>query len=137
MSEVPDRASERSESAVEPDAAVDLELPGRSFGAVGRLVVAGIASRLGMRVDRIDELQLAVDAALRQPVSRDVLALRMTPSHDDLELELGPLRVAEDEREGLERVLSALVDEVATRESGDGVWVDMRVVVDPLAPASR
>ena len=55
------RASER-------ETAVELELPdGRPFDAVGRLVAGGIAGRAGLTVDRIDDLQLALQAVRRDP----------------------------------------------------------------------
>jgi hypothetical protein len=135
VSEVRERAAARS-GAVHPALEVDLELPAPSFGAVARLVVAGMASRIGMRIDRIDELQLALDTILRRPAADDALSIRMRPEPDGLSVRVGPLHVHDGEVHDLERVLSALVDGVSTHETDGDVWLDLRVSADPLAPAS-
>lgn len=90
-----------------------------------------------MTVDRIDELQVALDTALRRTAAADALSLRMRPSADALSVRLGPVVVDDGERDGLERVLSALVDDVVTHEAEGDLWVDLRVSIDHLAPASR
>jgi len=118
-----------------PQPEVDLELPAGAFGAVGRLVVAGVASRLGLTVDRIDELQLAVDETLRRPASRDALSLRITPTTHELRVRVGPVFVRDGERRDLERLLSTLVDDAATHDSGEDVWIDLRVARTARATA--
>lgn len=135
MSEVSERAGGRSHTA---DAApeVDLELPAGSFGAVGRLVLAGMASRAGVTVDRIDELQLALDTLLRRPVAGDTVSLRMRPGPESLTVRVGPFRVEDGERADLERVLDALVDEVVAHDVESDLWLDLGVSLRPTAPAS-
>jgi len=133
VSEVRDAAG--SAGAVQPALEVDLELPASSFGAVGRLVLAGMASRSGVTVEQIDELQLAFDTILRRPLAGDALSIRMRPEPEALSVRLGPLLVAGDELDDFERVLSALVDDVMTHETDGDVWVDLRVSLTPLAPA--
>ena len=116
------------ESTHDPLVAVELELPyGRHFTAVARLVAAGLGARLGLHVDRIDRLKLAIDTALRQPQAGDRLTLALTPTHDDLEVEIGPLAAAGVDARGLEDVLSTLVDDIRTRRSGVDVWIALRV----------
>lgn len=136
MSEARHRAAGVSE-AVEPPLEVGLELPAQSYGAVGRLVAAGVASRLGATVDRIDELQLALDTALRRTVQGTEVVLRLRPSSDALNVFVGPMSIPDEERADLERVLSTLVEEVSTHEVDGEVWIDLRVAVEPLASASR
>ena len=131
MSEVPDAAG--SAGAVHPALEVDLELPASSFGAVGRLVLAGMASRSGVTIERIDELQLAFDTILRRPLAGEALSIRMRPEPEALSVRIGPLSVATDELLDFERVLSALVDDVMTHENDGDVWVDLRV--SPALPA--
>jgi hypothetical protein len=133
VSEVQDAAG--SAGAVQPALEVDLELPASSFGAVGRLVLAGMASRSGLSVERIDELQLAFDTILRRPLAAEALSIRMRPEPEALSVRFGPLLVAGDERSDFERVLSALVDDVLTHETDGDVWVDLRVLLAPSAPA--
>jgi hypothetical protein len=121
----------------DPLVAVELELPrGRRFAAVARLVAAGLGARLGLHVDQLEDLKLAIDAALRQPQSRDTLTLVLTPTHDDLHVEVGPLATAGVDSRGLEGVLSALVDEFRTRRSGADAWIAMRIS-RPSVVASR
>jgi hypothetical protein len=114
--------------AHDPLATVELELPrGRSSGAVARLIAAGVGTRAGLRVDRLEDLKLAVEATLRQPFARDTLSVAMTPTQDDLEIEVGPLAAARLDSRGLEGVLSPLVDEIRARRTGDDVWIAMRM----------
>lgn len=133
MSEVPDAAG--SAGTVHPALEVDLELPASSFGAVGRLVLAGMASRSGVTVERIDELQLAFDTILRRPLAGEALSIRMRPEPEALSVRIGPLSVEMEELLDFERVLSALVDEVMTHENDGDVWVDLRVSLALPAPA--
>ncbi len=124
-------------SVRDPLVAVELELPrGNRFAAVARLVAAGVGARLGLRVDRLEDLKLAVDATLRQPQSKDTLTLAMTPTPDDLHVEVGPLAATGLDSRGLEAVLSTLVDETRTRRSGGDVWVALRIA-RPRVVASR
>jgi hypothetical protein len=112
----------------DPHAVVELELPrGPRFAAVARLVAAGVGARLGLGVERLEHLKLAIDAALRQPGSKDMLTLALTPSLDDLHLEVGPLAADRLDARGLQGVLSTLVDETWTRRSGSDVWIAMRI----------
>ena len=112
----------------DPLVAVELELPpGRRFAAVARLVAAGLGARLGLHVDRLEDLKLAIDAALGQPHSRDTLTVALTPTRDELQVEVGPFAVAGLDSRGLEDVLSTLVDDFRTRTSGADAWVAMRI----------
>jgi hypothetical protein len=121
----------------DPLVAVELELSrGHRFTAVARLVAAGLGARLGLPVDRLEDLKLAVDAAVRQPQSKDTLTLAMTPTPDDLQVEVGPLAAAGLDSRGLEDVLSTLVDETRTRRSGGDVWISLRIA-RPGVVASR
>ena len=112
----------------DPMVVVEIELPlGERFAAVARLVAAGLGARLGLSVERLQDLKLAVDAALRQPGARDTVTLALTPTSDDLHLEVGPFAAAALDSRGLEDVLSTLVDETRARRSGSDVWIAMRV----------
>jgi hypothetical protein len=117
---------------------VVVELPsGRSFDAVGRLVLAGVGSRVRLPVDRIGDLQLALEAVFQEQASRDTLTIEMVPSAEGLCVRIGPLSAVDAERSGVERVVSPFVDEVVTRVSGRNVWLELRASQRPLAHASR
>lgn len=115
---------------------IELELPpGPAFDAVGRLVLGGLGARVGLGVDRIADFQRALDATLHELPSRSTLVLTMRPTSDDLHIRLGPFEGAGARSRGVQRVLSTLVDEIVTQESGRDVWIDMRVSRHRLAPA--
>jgi hypothetical protein len=119
---------------------VDVALPaGPAFAAVARLVVAGMAARLALAVDRVEDLQLAVDTIMRRSgsVGGPEVSFRMRPGADGLTVRVGPLCAADAELAQLEHVLSSLVDEVTTHDGGGGTWMDLEVAHRSLVPASR
>lgn len=108
---------------------IELELPsGPRFEAVGRLVLGGLGSRLGLGADRIADFQQALHATLQQESSRNPLVLTMKPTVEALQVALGPFASGAMPRRGVASGVSALVDEVGTHESGGDVWVDLRVI---------
>ena len=121
----------------DPFETIELEVPrGEEFGPVARLVVAGVATRAGLQVERLQDLELALEETLRQPPSGPTLTLAITPTSDDLEVEVGPLAAPPPDTLGLGGVLSTLVDEMRTRRSGGEVWISLRIRRPELA-ASR
>ncbi|MFO7572761.1 MAG: hypothetical protein R6W48_09220 [Gaiellaceae bacterium] len=80
-----------------------------------------------MTVDRIDELQLAIDTALRQAPASDAVSLKVTPAAEELLIELGPFVIDATGRMACERVLSALVPGSKTRDSGREAWLEMQI----------
>lgn len=83
----------------DPAGSVLVELPAvRSFDAVGRLVLAGLGSRVGLPVDRIEDFQLALEAVFQEPASRDTLTMEIIPSGEDLRVRIGPLAAVDAER---------------------------------------
>jgi hypothetical protein len=116
---------------------VELELPsGRAFDAVGRLVLGGLGARLGLGVDRIADFQLALHAMLRQPRSHTTLVLTLEPTPEDIHVRLGPFDRTTTSTNGVLSVVSPLVDEIATHESGDDLWMDMRVATRRRSPTT-
>ena len=106
---------------------VELELPpDRSFDAVGRLVAAGVASRVGLGTDRIDDLLVALDRIRQRPELRGSTTVLLRPSERELRLEIGPLASHDSARE-LARVLSTVVDAADSRGIDQGFWVTLRL----------
>jgi hypothetical protein len=98
---------------------VELVLPeGRAFDAVGRLVAAGVAARSGLQLDRVERLQLALDAVRTRPGAQGETRMRFRPADGNVSVEVVVLAGSPAGR-GLERVLSPLVDEIRL-PSGDG-----------------
>jgi hypothetical protein len=116
---------------------VQLELPSQPrFSAVGRLVAGGLASRLELPVDRIEDLQLAVEALLCRAATDGPVIMRMSEREPGLDVTLGPFAPAPAERASVERMLRALVDEVLVQDADEGEWVVMRTTRDQPAPRS-
>lgn len=118
-----------------PDA-ITLTVPTeRRFAAVVRLVVGGLAARLDLPYEQVDDLQLAVEAVLaRELHSGDTLTLEVEVDSALVALRLGPLdqairqQLAEEkgpEVLALGRLLASLVEDVRLLDRGDDVWVEL------------
>ena len=124
--------------------AVSLTSPNeRRFFAVPRLLVGGIAVRLNLPYEQLDDLQLAVESVLaRSSAFAEELTLRLSLSDGGVVLELGPLANGNllDERRpdaggglGLRRLLGTLVDDVAVSDGDGGSWLRLAKSVTPIA----
>ncbi|SRR6266851_8249945 len=102
---------------------ITLTLPRESdFQTVAHLVLGGLAARLNLTLENLEDLQLALGALLgrRGSLDEQPVTVRMTIREDELEILVGPLdgklleavdRDAEDEL-GVRRVLESTVDDV-------------------------
>ncbi len=119
---------------------ITLTLPREhDFQRVAHLVLGGLAVRLDLTFEHLEDLQLALAGILeRQDEDGDVtVAIRVTdeaieasvgPCHERVRRELE--HEAGDEVD-LRRVLDAVVDDVGiTRRNGDD-WVELRKRIDP------
>lgn len=109
---------------------ITLSLPrAPEFHRVAHLVLGGLAVRLNLTIENLEDLELALDAILARtdPTAGDI-TVRMTPRDGELETVIGPLTAQvldEVEREGddgglgLRRVLESTVDDIHV----DGAWV--------------
>jgi anti-sigma regulatory factor (Ser/Thr protein kinase) len=109
---------------------ITLTLPrAPEFHRVVHLVLGGLAVRLNLTIENLEDLQLALDAVLARtdPDSGNV-TVQMSLRDGELETRIGPLTPAlldeierETEREelGIRRVLDSTVDDVHV----DGEWV--------------
>jgi hypothetical protein len=116
-----------------PHDEITLTLPrDRRFYSVAHLVLGGLAVRLNLTLENLEDLQVALDGLLgREDASREV-TMRVRVTERGLEAELGPfdgvgLR-SDLEREpgdelGLRRILDAVVDGVRVDSREDGAWV--------------
>jgi anti-sigma regulatory factor (Ser/Thr protein kinase) len=110
---------------------ITLTLPREpEFHRVAHLVLGGLAVRLNLTIENLEDLELALDAVLARtdPKAGDI-TVRMTPRDGELETLVGPLTTKVlDEIEhdgddggslGLRRVLESTVDDIHV----DGAWV--------------
>lgn len=97
------------------------------FRRVASYVVGGLAARLNLTIESLEDIQLALDALLaRIEAPAGEVTLQMTVHDDALVARVGPLgsRVLDEieheagDRLGLRRVLDSTVDEVVV----DGDW---------------
>jgi hypothetical protein len=96
------------------------------FRSVATLVVGGIGSRADLPYERADDLQLAVLSALDAGAS-DEMTVEIDTSEGRLEIAVGPVREGSGKDAGLARVLSRLVDGVATQHRDGAEWLTLVV----------
>ena len=96
------------------------------FRSVATLVVGGIGSRADLPYERTDDLQLAVLSALEAGAS-DEMTVEVDTSEGRLEIAVGPVRDGSGKDAGLARVLSRLVDDVATHHRDGAEWITLVV----------
>ena len=112
---------------------VTLQLPrDRDFRAVAHLVLGGLATRLELTYDVLDDIETALDELLeRRELDADVtVSLRL--DEEALVTTVGPFsgRVASElhdagEGLGLRRVLDTFVDDVTLSERDGAQWVEL------------
>jgi hypothetical protein len=104
----------------------ELVLPAERFVGVARMVVAGVATRLDLPFDEVDDLQLALESVLRVVfVAAGEATVRVSIGADALAVAIGPAgpellarNLREDEpwqSMDLRTLLGRLVDRVAAR----------------------
>jgi hypothetical protein len=100
------------------------------FHRVAYLVLGGLAVRLNLTVENLEDLQIALDSILdRSELETGEITLRMAVREGALEARLGPLDTKlldeierdHDQSLSLRRVLESTVDDVHV----DGAWVSL------------
>ncbi|MGB2952004.1 MAG: hypothetical protein WBB74_01280 [Gaiellaceae bacterium] len=99
------------------------------FEHVAQLVLSGVAARLNVTFESLDDLQVALESLLRRAESDGDLTVDLRLEDEAISARVGPFNGtlrAELEREtgddvGLRRVLETVVDEVTL----DGAWVEL------------
>jgi hypothetical protein len=113
---------------------VELETPlGREWEPVVRLVLGGIADRVGLGFEELDDLQLAVERLLAEAGAQPSVRIAVELDADHVRTHVGPLREATLSEAlqspsvpgqlGLRRVLETLVDSFGVDEAADGELV--------------
>jgi hypothetical protein len=107
----------------------------RPFFGVARLVLAGLATRLDVTVESLEDLELALDGVLERRDGGDEITVTLDIDGNELHTRVGPFRGdglrAELEGEpgeslSLRRLLDAVVDGYEVSEEDDGVWLELR-----------
>ena len=112
--------------------AIELTLPaGREWHAVARLVLGGVADRMNLSYEDLDDLQLAVERLLVEAASQDTVTLRIDVVDHGVRVGVGPLveRTIADALQGpdaepgeltLRRILQTVVDSFGVEEAAEG-----------------
>jgi hypothetical protein len=106
----------------------------RSYYGVAHLVLGGVAARLDLTVEHLEELELALDGLLDRHDGSDEVTLTLRVHGGDLQAEVGPFgkelrsELAGDPGEALSlrRLLDAVVDGYEVDERDDGSWIELR-----------
>ncbi len=122
---------------------ITLTLPRqRPFFAVARLVLAGLATRLDVTVENLDELELVLDGLLERRDGADEMTVALDIADSELHASVGPfsggdlraeLEGAPGDDLSLRRLLDAVVDGYGVTERDDGSWVELRKRVERAA----
>jgi hypothetical protein len=106
----------------------------RPFFSVARLVLAGLATRLDVTVESLDELELALDGLLERRDGAAEITLALDIEDSELHAAVGPFQGGDlrAELEGelgeslsLRRLLDAVVDHYVIADRDDGTWVEL------------
>jgi len=112
--------------------AIELTLPaGREWHAVARLVLGGVADRLNLSFEDLDDLQLAVERLLVEAASQETVQMRIDIVDHGVRVGVGPLaeRTIADALQGpdaapgeltLRRILQTVVDSFGVEEHAEG-----------------
>jgi hypothetical protein len=107
--------------------------PERDFHRVAHLVLGGLALRLNLTLEVLEDLQLAVDGLLESGSPGKDVTLSMKVLPDALEASIGPFPgqtvrhelERDDDGVGLRRVLDTTMDRVEVSERDGGEWVQL------------
>lgn len=129
--------------------AITLSIPHeKPFHGVARLVVGGLAARLELSYENLEDLQLALASVLERDgyVAGEEVTVRLLVSPSSIGMAIGPLDAnelradLERQTEGgvpLSRLLDTLVDEIALEEGEGGQWLRLEKQVPMSRPEPK
>jgi hypothetical protein len=126
--------------------AIRLKIPHQPpYHGVARLVVGGLAARLDVSYEQLEDLQLALASVLEDGgyVHDEEVTVELDVGDDTLSMRIGPLdgrRLQADlgddreDRIALGRLLGTLVEAVSVETRDDGDWLRLEKQVRLLRP---
>jgi anti-sigma regulatory factor (Ser/Thr protein kinase) len=113
---------------------VTLQLPrDREFHGVAHLVLGGLAARLDLTYDVLEDMTTAIDELLERRDTGEDVTLSLEIEEKAIVTVVGPFQGdigeelrASDEGLGLRRVLETVVDHVDVSERDGRQWVELR-----------
>ena len=119
---------------------IQLTLPADdAFHSVAHLVLGGLAVRLNLTFESLEDLELALDALLERTQGDDEIQLRVRVLDGELQTVVGPFASVRAELEdggnalNLSRILSAVCDSVEISERDGAEWVELTKRVETVA----
>jgi hypothetical protein len=112
---------------------ISLTLPAdEAFHRVAHLVVGGLAVRLDLTFENLEDLELALDALLERSGGSDAVTVRVRVLDGELQTIIGPFTSVRAELEegredslNLRRILETVCDRVEIAERDGGQWVEL------------
>jgi hypothetical protein len=122
---------------------IQLTLPAdEAFHRVAHLVVGGLAVRLNLTFESLEDLELALDALLERAKRDEDIVLRVQVQDGELHTIVGPfvsLRGELEDGDGdalnLSRILDAVCDSVEISDRDGSEWVELTKRVDRMEGA--
>ena len=123
---------------------IALRLPrSREYHRVAHLILGGLAVRLDLTFEHLEDLQLALAGLLAESESPGEITVRIRVGEDTIQAVVGPFapqaiqrRLDRDESEvSLRRLLDTVADGVEIDESPEGDWVEVTKQVTRVARA--
>jgi hypothetical protein len=121
---------------------ITLTLPReRDFYGIAHLVLGGLALRLDLTFETLEDLQLALASVLERPDADGDVNVTLRVDEGAVHALVGPFdrallhaeleRRAEEEL-GLARLLEAVVDRVEVDDRGEAAWIELTKSVEAL-----
>jgi hypothetical protein len=113
------------------------------FRPIAHLVTGGLASRLDVTYDDLEDIQVAIEALLGLRDDEDDVTVSLAVAHGVLRAGVGPFgdgsvrELDEDRGElGLRRVLETVADSYEVEERDDGAWIELTKTLATTAGAA-
>ena len=110
---------------------ISLTLPAdNAFHGVAHLVLGGLAVRLDLTFEHLEDLELALDALLERTAADGEVTVRVRVLDDQLKTFVGPFKSVRRELESndqlnLARILATVCDQVEVSDQDGSEWVEL------------
>jgi hypothetical protein len=110
---------------------ISLTLPAdNAFHGVAHLVLGGLAVRLDLTFEHLEDLELALDALLERTTADEGVTVRVRVLDGELKTSVGPFTAVRKELESneqlnLARILSTVCDQVDVTDRDGSEWVEL------------
>ena len=110
-----------------------------AFDGVAYLVLGGLAARLNLTFENLEDLELALDSLLERRGDGTEVTLRVLVEDGELRMIIGPFTAVRAELEeggvdslNLHRILGAVCDSVEIEDREGAQWVELTKRLDAL-----